>query len=68
MHSSVRDGLEMYGTQEVKLKLLFEPHEVSSENADLSIKDWRYEAPFIYILIHGHNIQGERGISPLIFQ
>jgi hypothetical protein len=44
------------------LKLLFEPHEVSSDNVDLGIKDWRYEAPFIYILIHGQNIQGEKGM------
>ena len=40
-------GLEMYGTQEVKAKLLFEPREVTSDNAHLEIKRWRYEAPFI---------------------
>jgi hypothetical protein len=53
--------LEMYGTQQVKVKVLFEPHEVISDNVDLKITDWRYEAPFIYMLIHGRNIQGETG-------
>jgi hypothetical protein len=53
--------LEMYGTQQVKVKLLFEPHEVISDNVDLKITDWRYESPFIYMLIHGRNIQGETG-------
>ncbi|MCH8216866.1 MAG: hypothetical protein IH892_08855, partial [Planctomycetes bacterium] len=55
-------GLEMYGTQEVKVKLLFEPHEVTSNNADLKIKGWRYEAPFISMAIHGQNMQGETGM------
>lgn len=55
-------GLEMYGTQQVKAKLLFEPHEVTSDTIDLEIKDWRYEAPFILMQIHGQNMQGETGI------
>jgi hypothetical protein len=55
-------GLEMYGTQKVKAKLLFEPHEVISDNTDLEIKGWHYEAPFINILIRGKNIQGETGM------
>ena len=54
-------GIEMYGTQEVKVKLLFEPHEVTSNNADLKIKGWRYESPFICMTIHGQNIQGQTG-------
>jgi hypothetical protein len=53
--------LEMYGTQSVKVKLLFEPHEVTSNNAELQIKRWRYEAPFVNMLIHGKNIQGQTG-------
>jgi len=28
----------------------------------LEIKDWRYEAPFINMLIRGQNIQGETGM------
>jgi hypothetical protein len=55
-------GLEMYGTQQVKVKLLFEPHEVTSNNTDLEIKDRRYEAPFLSMLIHGRNIQGQPGV------
>ncbi len=55
-------GLGMYGTQEVKVKLLFEPHEVTSDNIGLEIRDWHYEAPFINMLIHGQNIQGETGM------
>ena len=54
-------GLEMYGTQEVKVKLPFEPREVTSDNADLEIRSWRYEAPFINMVIHGKNIQGQAG-------
>ena len=53
--------LEMYGTQQVNVKLLFEPYEVISDNIDLKITNWRYEAPFIYMLSHGRNIQGETG-------
>jgi hypothetical protein len=55
-------GLEMYGTQRVKVKLRFEPHEVTSNNPDLEIKDWRYEAPFLSMLIRGRNIQGQPGV------
>jgi prepilin-type processing-associated H-X9-DG protein len=54
--------LEMYRTQEMRVKLLFEPHEVNSDNTDLDIQDWHYRAPFIYMLIHGQNIQGELGV------
>ena len=53
--------LEMYGTQQVKIKLLFESHEVISDNVDMKITDWRYEAPFINMLIHGRSIQEETG-------
>lgn len=54
--------LEMYGTQEVKVKLLFEPYEVTSDNPALVVNDWRYNAPFVHIVINGKNIQGERGV------
>lgn len=59
--NSASVGLKMYGTQEVKVKLLFEPHEVTSDNADLKIKRWRYEAPLVNMTIHGQNIQGQAG-------
>ncbi len=55
-------GLEMYGTQRVKVKLRFEPHEVTSDSPDLEIKEWRYEVPFLTMLIRGRNIQGQRGV------
>jgi len=55
-------GLEMYGTQRVKVKLQFEPHEVISNSADLEVKNWRYETPFLSMLIRGRNIQGQRGV------
>jgi hypothetical protein len=55
-------SLEMHGTQRVKVKLRFEPQEVTSNNTDLEIKDWRYEAPFLNMLIRGRNIQGEPGV------
>jgi hypothetical protein len=54
--------LEMYGTQRVKVKLPFEPRDVTSSNPDLEIKDWRYEAPFSSMLVRGRNIQGQPGI------
>jgi len=55
-------GLEMYGTQRVKVKLRFEPDQVASNNTSLEIRDWRYEAPFLNMLIRGRNIQGQRGV------
>jgi hypothetical protein len=55
-------GLEMYGTQHVKVKLLFEPRKVTSNNTGLEIKEWHYEAPFINMLIQGRNMQGEKGV------
>ena len=54
-------SLEMYGTQQVKVKLLFEPRQVTSDNPDLEIKDWQYEAPLLTMRVHGRNIQGEKG-------
>ncbi len=59
-NASVR--VEMYGTQEVKVKLLFEPHEVIGDNADLEVRKWHYEAPFINMLIRAQNVQGETGM------
>lgn len=58
-HASV--ALEMYGTQQVKVKLLFEPHGLISDNSNLEIKGWHYHAPFIHMRIHGQNVQGETG-------
>jgi hypothetical protein len=54
--------LEMYGTQRMKVKLRFAPREVTSNNIDLEIRQWRYEAPFLSMLIRGRNIQGQRGV------
>ena len=55
-------ALEMYGTQHVKVKLRFAPHDVSSNNDDLEVKNWRYDAPFLSMLVRGRNIQGQRGV------
>jgi hypothetical protein len=55
-------GLEMYGTQRVKVKLRFAPREVTSNDTGLEIKEWRYEAPFLNMLIRGRNIQGQPGV------
>ncbi len=54
-------GLEMYGTQRVKVKLRFEPREVASSNTDLVVKEWHYDAPFLTMTLRGRNIQGQRG-------
>lgn len=58
---SARVSLEMYGAQDVKVKLLFKPQEVRSDNPNLVVKEWRYEAPFICIRVLGKDIQGEQG-------
>ncbi len=55
-------ALEMYGTQHVKVKLRFSPHDVSSNNDDLAVKNWRYDAPFLSMLVRGRNTQGQRGV------
>jgi hypothetical protein len=49
----------------VKVKLRFEPREVTSNNTDLEIKNWRYEAPVLNLLIRGRNIQGQPGVLTL---
>ena len=54
-------GIEMYGTQDIKVKLRFTPREVTSNNLDLEILDWQYDAPFITMSVRGRNIQGESG-------
>ncbi len=54
-------GLEMYGTQRVKVKLRFEPRKVTSDNTDLKIEEWHYEAPLLTMLVRGRNTQGQRG-------
>lgn len=55
-------GIEMYGTQEVKVKPGFEPLEVTSNNRNLQILEWRYDDPFVVIKVKGGNIQGESGV------
>ena len=60
-YDSAKVSLEMYGTQKVKVKLLFEPQEVRSDNSDLIVREWSYEAPFINMLVLGKDVQGEKG-------
>ena len=54
-------SLEMYGTQEVRVKLAAEPSVVWSNNPNLTILDWNYEYGVLRINVKGKNIQGETG-------
>ncbi len=53
--------IEMYGTQDVRVRLPFIPTEVLSDNPDLEIVSWSWEAPFVTIGVKGKDIQGEVG-------
>jgi len=53
--------IEMYGTQDVRVRLPFVPTEVLSDNPDLEIVSWSWEAPFVTIEVKGKDIQGEVG-------
>jgi hypothetical protein len=53
--------VEMYGTQDVRIRLPFTPTRVRSDNRDLKVNDWSYQAPFLTINVQGKDIQGEVG-------
>ncbi|MEI6421821.1 MAG: hypothetical protein WCP55_06350, partial [Lentisphaerota bacterium] len=57
--------LKMYGTQDVKVKTLFVPNNVSSDNPYLKINYWTYTydalGSFITINVTGRNMNGETG-------
>ena len=54
-------SLKMYGTQDVKVKTLFTPTAVSSDNPNLTINSWTYTGGFITISVTGRNMNGETG-------
>jgi hypothetical protein len=54
-------SLKMYGTQDVKVKTLFIPTAVSSDNPNLTVNNWSYTEPFITINVSGRNMNGETG-------
>lgn len=54
-------SLKMYGTQDVKVKTLFAPAAVSSDNPNLTVNNWSYSEPFITINVSGRNMNGETG-------
>ena len=54
-------GIEMYGTQEVKIKTLQVPVSAESSSPNLTIKKALYEAPFLTLTVSGKDIQGESG-------
>lgn len=53
--------VEMYGTQVIRVKLLFEPQSVISNNPFLQIITWDYQKPFAKATISGLDMQGEKG-------
>jgi hypothetical protein len=54
-------SLKMYGTQDVKVKTLFTPATVSSDNPNLTVNNWNYADGFITINVSGRNMNGETG-------
>jgi hypothetical protein len=54
-------SLKMYGTQDVKVKTMFTPTVVSSDNPNLTVNDWTYTDGFITINVSGRNMNGETG-------
>lgn len=59
--------LQMYGTQDVHIYTQREPSSVASDNERLSVLDTGYDAGkgLFTVKIHGHDIQGERGVLTL---
>jgi hypothetical protein len=53
--------LEMYGTQDVRVRLPFVPASVRSDNPDLQVVSWSYTAPFAVVRVSGRDVQGEVG-------
>lgn len=54
--------LEMYGTQDVKIKLPFAPNQAPvSDNANLKVNSWKYENGYLIMNIKGVDMQGETG-------
>ncbi len=54
-------GIEMYGTQEVRIRTSRIPVSAASTNSDLKILKASYAAPFRTLTVSGKDIQGERG-------
>jgi hypothetical protein len=54
-------GIEMYGTQEVKMKTSQIPVSAASTNPNLTILKASYAAPFLTLTVSGKDIQGETG-------
>ena len=53
--------LEMYGTQDVRVRLPFAPTRVRSDNPDLEVVSWSYQAPLAIMRVSGRDMQGEVG-------
>jgi len=54
--------LEMYGTQDVKIKMLFEPEQILSSNPDVIIQSHNYdsESCILSIRLTASDVQGEK--------
>jgi hypothetical protein len=65
--NSKRIDLQMYGTQDVHVYTRRKPSSVTSDNERLSVLESGYDADLglLTIKIHGHDIQGERGVITL---
>ncbi|MFC1586127.1 hypothetical protein ACFL5V_11305 [Fibrobacterota bacterium] len=58
---SARVTVEMYGTQNVMVKLTFEPQEVESASDDLTLVDWSYAEPVLTMRVRAADVQGSTG-------
>lgn len=69
METQVVFRLRMYGTQEVKVKCGGSPVAIDSNNTNLKVLSWSYDAPTLMLTmkLHGRDIQGETGDIKIIF-
>jgi len=54
-------ALELYGTQDISIKLPFFPGHVESQSPGISVNNWAYDDGFLSINATGLDIQGETG-------
>ncbi|MEI6725938.1 MAG: MJ1477/TM1410 family putative glycoside hydrolase, partial [Actinomycetes bacterium] len=53
--------LQMYGRQQVKVKLPFAPASVRSNDAGLRVRSWKYAGGFLMMDVSGTRLTGETG-------
>jgi hypothetical protein len=61
---AARVSLEMYGTQDIRVRTAFVPHQVASDNQNLVINGWSFDTASSFVTVNatGANIQGETAV------